>query len=416
MDLFVRKRDNINQSLHQIVADKIREAKPDAEIPDDILEALQMLYLYNFIPVYLIFDQFEELFIFGDQEEQRAFFHFVERILSSDLPVKILLSMREEYIAFLSDFERQVPSLFEHRIRVEKMVRVNLTEVIEGTAQAYDIALLEPERTVDAIIDNLSDKKGVDLTNLQVYLDRLYRNDLKRNPDAPQRSFDPDLVADVGELKDVLGDFLDEQTALLESEIGKEQVPIDVLFSLVTDDGTKRAQKPANITEALNRRKAYQNKDVEYCVRRFAEMRIFRELEDGNVELAHDSLAAKIYDKVSIEEKTLRRVEKFVADRYAFYQSRDVLLTKDDVDYINPYLSKLDLSREEHQFIRKSIAALTRRRRILIGLVSAIFLAISGLAIYSLIQRSDAIQQELEHHDLEHDPAWSAWLQALGQT
>ncbi|MEM6347598.1 MAG: hypothetical protein AAF927_27170 [Bacteroidota bacterium] len=393
MDLFVRKRQNINDTLYNTVADKIREAKPDAEIPEDILEALQMLYLYNFIPVYLIFDQFEELFIFGGEEEQRDFFHFVERILKSDLPVKILLSMREEYIAFLSDFERQVPSLFEHRIRVEKMVRTNLTEVIEGTAKAYGIGLLEPEKTADAIIDNINDKKGVDLTNLQVYLDRLYRTDRQRNPEAPMVQFDPELVKQVGELKDVLGDFLDEQLGILEGELGKEQIPLDVLFSLVTDDGTKRAQLPATIESSLERRKSYQAKDVQYCIRRFIEMRIFKDLEDGNVELSHDSLAAKIYDKVSVEDKTLRRVEKFIADRYLFYQNRDVLLTKDDVDYINPYLSKVDISPDQREFIRKSIAALTRRRRLLLTLATAVFLAISGLAVYSLFQRNAAVEQ-----------------------
>lgn len=280
MEMFVRKRENIMDSLNQIIRNKLLQAKADVEVPDDILDALQMLYLYNFIPIYLIFDQFEELFIFGSDEEQYDFFEFIQRILKSDLPVKILLSMREEYIAYLSDFEKQVPSLFDHRIRVEKMVRTNLVEVIDGTAKAYDIEIEEPEQTIDTIIDNLSDKKGVDLTNLQVYLDRLYRKDLERKGNTGPVSFDLKLVQEVGELKDVLGDFLDEQLEQLEQELGKKGVPLDVLFSLVTDDGTKRAQDTSIIKESLFRRKNIKQEDVDYCIKRFSEMRIFNEIDE----------------------------------------------------------------------------------------------------------------------------------------
>lgn len=280
MDLFIPKRDNINEMLMQTVRNRILQANPAAEIPGDILDALQLLYLYNFIPIYLIFDQFEELFIFGDRTEQIDFFRFIQLILQSDLPVKILLSMREEYIAYLSDFEKEVPTLFDHRIRVEKMSRMNLKEVIAGTATAYGIEIEAPETTIDAIIDNLSDKKGVDLTNLQVYLDRLYRKDIKRRGLSGQVRFDPRLVEEVGELKDVLGDFLDEQLSQIELELGKKNVPLDVLFALVTDDGTKRTQEIAFIKDSLFRKKNIPKEDIEYCIRRFSEMRIFKEVEE----------------------------------------------------------------------------------------------------------------------------------------
>lgn len=111
------------------------------------------------------------------------------------------------------------------------------------------------------------------------------------------------------------------------------------------------------------------------------------------IELAHDSLAAKIYDKVSLDEKTLRKVEKFIKDRYAFFLSRDVLLTKDDLEYVNPYLGQVDISTEERQFVNKSQAAVKRRQRIIGLIVGAVFIAISGLAIYSLIQRGIAVDQ-----------------------
>lgn len=281
MEMFVRKEDDINKSLHRSVEARIRQSNAKAEVPENILDALQMLYLYNFIPVYLIFDQFEELFIFGTEPEQHDFFQFIQDILKSELPVKVLLSMREEYIAQLSTFEKLVPSLFDHRIRVEPMPRTSLVEVIEGTTKAHHIEILQPDITIDAILNNLSDnKRGVDLTNLQVYLDRLYRKDLESKGGLGEVSFDPGLVERVGELKDVLGDFLDEQLIILEMELGKKGVPLTVLFELVTDQGTKQSKDTDKLKDSLFRRKDINPEDVEHCIRRFLEMRIFKDLEE----------------------------------------------------------------------------------------------------------------------------------------
>ncbi|MDW3647024.1 MAG: hypothetical protein R8P61_08175 [Bacteroidia bacterium] len=108
------------------------------------------------------------------------------------------------------------------------------------------------------------------------------------------------------------------------------------------------------------------------------------------VELAHDSLALKIYDKVSADEKTLRKVEKFISDSYAYYKSRGALLTKEDFEYINPYLEKIDISRDEHDFILKSRRSLRRKRNALIMLISAIFFIVSATAVYALVQKNNA--------------------------
>lgn len=112
------------------------------------------------------------------------------------------------------------------------------------------------------------------------------------------------------------------------------------------------------------------------------------------IELTHDILAAKIYDRVSSDEKTLRKVEKFIGDRYQFYEARHVLLGKDDIDYINPYLKNVDISKEEDIFIKRSKSALQRKRRLLMALAALIFLLISGSAIIAWIQRHQAIENK----------------------
>jgi hypothetical protein len=82
-------------------------------------------------------------------------------------------------------------------------------------------------------------------------------------------------------LDDVLASFLEEQLAVVEAEMDKDKknVPLDVLFSLVTDDGTKRALDTEMIKEALFRRKNISRSDVDYCLKRFSEMRLYREVD-----------------------------------------------------------------------------------------------------------------------------------------
>ena len=69
----------------------------------------------------LIFDQFEELFILGSNTEQEIFIKTVMDILQSDQPVKLIFSIREEYLGHLFDFERVVPQLLKKKLRIEPM-------------------------------------------------------------------------------------------------------------------------------------------------------------------------------------------------------------------------------------------------------------------------------------------------------
>jgi len=117
--IFIRCKENINESLH---AELDKYAITPFKKEKTITEKLYSLYLDYLIPVYLIFDQFEELFIFGDADEKREFVNTLKDILSNEeLSAHVILSIREEYLANLSEFEDELPELFDNRIRIEKM-------------------------------------------------------------------------------------------------------------------------------------------------------------------------------------------------------------------------------------------------------------------------------------------------------
>lgn len=172
-DLHIRRRGNINDSFKSEVV-KNADTPIDEAMP--IAQAVQSLYLDYFKPIYLIFDQFEELYILGEEEEQKQFITSLKKLLQLDFPKKVIIIMREEYIAQLYDFEKIIPQLFDHRVRVEPMSVINVEKVIKGSLDYYNIKLIQPEETISRIISNICEGKSrVQLSYLQVYLDRLYQ-------------------------------------------------------------------------------------------------------------------------------------------------------------------------------------------------------------------------------------------------
>ena len=288
LPVFIRREDDLNASIRR---ELLHQLPRNYNFSGGIRALVSEVYLEHYRPVYLIFDQFEELYISGDKTEQDTFHQTLSDLLKASLQCKILVVLREEYIAYLSEFEKAVPPLFDNRLRIEKMNDRNLARVITGTARYGNIHLDEPRKTVPAVLENLRDKReGVDLTNLQVYMDRLWRKDAERQgakTDAQfesieQIKFDPALIDSVGPMQNVLSQFLEEQlkgmeNRLRERGVAKPQgIPLEILFTLVTEDGTKRNMTYENILKNLPRNRQITTEQLDYCLDEFQKIKLLR--------------------------------------------------------------------------------------------------------------------------------------------
>jgi hypothetical protein len=152
-------------------AEEPRKAKSNQ---DRILKSIRSIYLDHFKPIYLLFDQFEEIFIFGTKDERKEFALIIKSIAESDLSCKLLFSIREEYLASLTEMERFIPKILQNRFRVERMNRQNAINVIEGPCKKFGIAI--EENFAESLLDKLGEGgANIELTYLQVYLDKIYR-------------------------------------------------------------------------------------------------------------------------------------------------------------------------------------------------------------------------------------------------
>jgi AAA ATPase domain len=356
------------EASNQAVNRKLNE---QANASFDLCQSVEALYYHNFIPIYLIFDQFEEIFIMGDEKEKDDFFNALASLIRVKVPCKILLIVREEYLAFFHDYETLIPIIYDNRFRIERMNQLKLEKVIKGTIQTpqYQIDFDDPDENTRLIIDNLrNERHDVDLTNLQVYLDRLYKVDMQRGEQSqvsrPPFKFDKTLIESVGKLPQVIAVFLDEQMQDVDKAINAPNTALTILKLFVTNEGTKRSRSVKGIIEEFEKNKLLPIATVEECIKVLYERRILKELKIGEelrYEISHDLLAGQVYERFSIEEKEVIRAERMVKDGYEFHKQLSTeglgvsFLREEQVFFIKNLKTSLQITEEEQKYLDDSV-------------------------------------------------------------
>lgn len=394
----IRRGSNINQSLLDGLARFAITKSPFEKTDKDGIKkitlnrALQSIYLDHFKPVYLIFDQFEELFIFGNKSEKEELIKNISKVLDSEIQCKFIFSIREEYLAGVTEFEKVISTFLENRIRIEKMTRQNALQVIERPCEVNNIEV--ETGFAQALLDKLNpESPDVELTYLQVFLDKIFRTTV--NSDKTQK-ISKDILNNLGEVKDLLGSFLEEQISQLEDP----DTGMVVLKSFVSIKGTKNQITEDEVIEySKTLGKNIEQSEIKNYIQKFIRLRILRDKDDNNrYELRHDSLATKIYEKISLLEKELLEIRHFIDNAYNNFEKRKVLLTPDDLKYIAPYEDKLFLNDKIQRFFNLSKGeiqkARQRRQNILIVTASIIILFLALFSTWAWRERSFSIKQQ----------------------
>ncbi len=286
-ELFIRRNQDINVSLSESIS---KAAKTPISSDMTIYEKLESLYLDYFKPIYLIFDQFEELFILGGNTEQSRFIRDIASVIDRKIPVKVVLIMREEYLAQLYDFERILPTIMDNRFRIEHMGRYNAISMIRSACELAEPPILLEEGIEQKIVDIVTEERGrVQLTYLQVFLHRMFR--LAEERHTPQLEFNNEIRTEAGQIDDVLQEFVDKQIEDFTTEYHHKGLALTFLKVFVSRQSTKVPLQKVTVYERLS----HISKDkIDLCFQFFEKRRVLRPLEDDQFELIHDSVAAKI--------------------------------------------------------------------------------------------------------------------------
>lgn len=338
-EVYVRRRSNINRSLRRVIK---RHALMPIPSGSSLETAVDSLFLDYLKPIYFVFDQFEEVYILGTNSERKRFYKYISRLLAQgekrQLPLRIILIMREEYIARLYDFERYLPRIFDNRLRVESMSTNNIRQVIRGSCAQFRIKLKRPVQTANRIISRLTDtRRGIQLSYLQIYLDKLYRVYREQRPNG-QVVFSPDLVDQVGSIGDILVEFMEEQQHLIQARmrnrfgITDPDVIMKVMDQFATLEGTRRSLNRIDI-----RQLGYSDAAMVYCINALVDSRLLR-VDEGSYELSHDKLAEKIAETRDIQSRDRMRIQGLIRPKLAMYKERKVLFSEEELFYIRPYI------------------------------------------------------------------------------
>jgi len=387
---FIRRKENIIESIHNELD---KQSLSAFKSTFSIEEKLYSIYLDYLTPIYLIFDQFEEILIFGNEVEKSEFVSVLKSIITEkELNTRVILSIREEYLANLSEFEDIIPELFNNRIRIEKMKRRQAIRVIESPCEVCNVKL---EKNVsESILDLITDDAGnIELTWLQVLMDIPYNMALARGENVEILLKDVEALGQIG---DVLGSFLDEQLKLMDRGNDGEAI----LKTLITSEGTKRLLNIEEIQESLELTGNKLHPDqIREILQQFINLRILCEQDENHrYELKHDSLAKKVFERLTLYEKELLEVFHFIEYSYKNFHSRKKYLSTDDLVYIQPYINKLILNKDLTSFVKDSKKELNRKRKrkgiILLGGIALLLLIMATFTIWALYERSRAIKQK----------------------
>jgi hypothetical protein len=202
------------------------------------------------VPRALVIDQFEELFSAHPElwSHRAGFFDGLRDALEADDGLRVLLVMREEYLAQLEPYAQRLPGGLRTRLRLERLDRHGALEAVtrplDGTGRAFargvaesfvdDLLRLRFDTGSGEIVEVTGEY--VEPVHLQVVCSRLW-SELP----ADVTEIRVEHAEALAELDVVLGRFYDEAVAAAGSEAGISEARVRawVREQLITPGGTR---------------------------------------------------------------------------------------------------------------------------------------------------------------------------------
>ncbi len=391
----------------------------------DFGQVIENLFVERYQPVYLLFDQFEELLISGSEAEKKDFFSRINRLIRYKVPCRALFIMREEFMGHLSEFEPLCPSIFQHRFRLDKMRKENVREVIRQTLDAPRyrkfFQVENSELLSDSILAKLPDKsREIELTHVQVFLSELWHRAANAAGSLPEGTMAGNglllhagLVHDTDNLPGVLDSFLKNQLGELAETYGSK-APLETLAAMISERHTKIQLSVEDLQKKLKAHEVKLKHPLPKLLGELQQRRILRAIVSGEqqqFEISHDVLAHVVGQNLT-QEMQLR--DK-AAEIYRVYEERKGFFSQDDLDHLRPYrqykayptgleqrvkesevhLQEEYLQRQREKDAQLAAANRARKRNLVFALaVSLLAIVATGAAFFAFHLREEAKFQE----------------------
>jgi WD40 repeat protein len=302
-----------------------------------------------------------ELHLLLDNFEEYMLYHGLEGPLSEALPellrrpglrVNVLLALRDDALAELDEFAGRIPELFSNLLRLDRLDREAGKAAILGPLGRYSELAGETftaeDALVEAVLDEASTDGGVEAPYLQLVLERLW----ERERETGSRGLRLSTLRTIGGARAVVREHV--RGALNALPLAEQEAAARVVRQLVTPSGRKVSHEPSDLAE-------------------------YADVEDAQLRHLLETLG---------RERIVRGVNGMqgAPTRYEIFH-----------DVLGPPILAWQA---EHQLQLERIRARRHRRR-LYAIIAASFIAlalVAAVAVFALVQRSDARTQARNAH------------------
>ncbi len=305
----------------------------------------------------IILDQFERFFTQLDPvKRSHVVASLTEIYEENDLPVKIILSLREDQLARTLDEFKAIPDLFNARYYLSPLNLEQAREAIEMPLKNISIACEE-----DLIQQLLSDLTSEEISNLDpqamimpMQLQLICYMLVAILPAGQKQLTLADYQSNkIGGMQGILSRFLQEQVKGL---LPEEKMATDIILqTLVSSTNTKRVATFAELVTAVNQ----EPEPVQQLLEKLTNRQLIRPLEMDQAtgyELVHEYLAQEI--RLSEELKIQKAIAELVRQEVQNWRNLDTLIGPDKLKIISPWYdqNKENLTSQQIALIEKSLA------------------------------------------------------------
>jgi formylglycine-generating enzyme required for sulfatase activity len=312
----------------------------------------------------IFLDQFEEFFVRLGKATRAAFAEELAACLESDLDLRFVLSLRDDYLARLHGLSAHLPGdplmnrFCLENLNVEK-ARLAITEPAQAFKLRYGDELLA------TLLDDLEQEESVKPPELQIVCHKLYQNlvDSGKWVEGSGRSglFTLESYKELGGAEGILVNYLNDALTELPDDAARERA-WGVLRSMITVGETRVTLTTQEMTrQKIAYKLGLSEDEVEKSTSYLRDRRLIRwlpaESEEGTFELAHEYMLDKVWEWVCEEDAVLNRASDLLRRELSNYQKMGLLMDRDGLEVVNEAREVLSLSAEELELIFRSTLA-----------------------------------------------------------
>ncbi|MFC2156161.1 hypothetical protein ACFLRB_06715, partial [Acidobacteriota bacterium] len=134
----------------------------------------------------------------------------------------------------------------------------------------------------------------------------------------------------------------------------------------------------------------FSDKSINFCLKNLEEARIIHQTEKERVyEIAHDTLAKIIGYKRGFEEKTISDLENMISSKFTANKG-EILLSKKELSYIQPYENRLKLNTKEAKYLKQSKEKVSiQKSYIAFGVAAVVLIILTALFAFFQLWRAN---------------------------